>query len=94
MFDVSGKYLRQFGQGRLEDPCAICSDSDGNILVADTAADCVWIFESKGNFITSIDSNFESESTSGVHALCTDRDNRIFLAGNCDQALQVFRFAP
>ena len=55
LFDSSGKFLRTIGEegaanGQFKDPCGLCTDRHGNILVCDNERGVVQQFSIEGRF--------------------------------------------
>lgn len=53
-FDPSGKFLTNFGSGKIGDPGGIALDSAGEILVADDEEDTVDVFSGSGKLVRTI----------------------------------------
>eukprot|EP00058_Branchiostoma_floridae_P002415 XP_002587903.1 hypothetical protein BRAFLDRAFT_87291 [Branchiostoma floridae] len=66
VYDESGKFLFQFGgegsgEGQLKFPHGICTDSSGNIIVADRGNERIQIFTRHGEFVRTVHTGLKPE---------------------------------
>ncbi|MFA5353948.1 MAG: 6-bladed beta-propeller [Thermodesulfovibrionales bacterium] len=70
IFDKKNKHLSflgtEPGTGRLRIPIGVAVASDGRVFVTDTASDRVFVYDSKGSFMTAIGHEGEFESPSSL----------------------------
>lgn len=92
-----GKCCLQFGSegesdGQLCRPWGVCTDKDGNIIVADRSNNRIQIFDSKGNFRFKFGSagsrNGQFDRPAGV---CVDNQSRIIVADKDNHRIQIFK---
>ncbi len=53
VYDESGRYMGKFGEGTLDKPACIASDSSNETFVTDPRKDCIFVFSRKGALIRS-----------------------------------------
>ena len=92
-----GQCCLQFGSegendGQLCRPWGVCTDKDGNIIVADRSNNRIQIFDCKGNFRFKFGSagsrNGQFDRPAGV---CVDNQNRIIVADKDNHRIQIFK---
>ena len=54
ILDSSGKELQEFPSQFLKDPCAVCTDSQSDVIVTDDANSTISLFNTKGEYIKKI----------------------------------------
>lgn len=92
-----GQCCLQFGSegendGQLCRPWGVCTDKDGNIIVADRSNNRIQLFDCKGNFRYKFGSagsrNGQFDRPAGV---CVDNQNRIIVADKDNHRIQIFK---
>ncbi|XP_065064507.1 E3 ubiquitin-protein ligase TRIM71-like [Rhopilema esculentum] len=92
-----GQCCLQFGHegendGHLCRPWGVCTDRDGNIIVADRSNNRIQVFDSKGNFRYKFGSagsrNGQFDRPAGVSV---DNQNRIIVADKDNHRIQIFK---
>lgn len=92
-----GQCCLQFGSegesdGQLCRPWGVCTDKDGNIIVADRSNNRIQIFDGKGNFRYKFGSagsrNGQFDRPAGV---CVDNQSRIIVADKDNHRIQIFK---
>jgi len=92
-----GQCCLQFGSegendGQLCRPWGVCTDKDGNIIVADRSNNRIQIFDCKGTYRYKFGSagsrNGQFDRPAGV---CVDNQNRIIVADKDNHRIQVFK---
>eukprot|EP00794_Sanderia_malayensis_P018920 gene18920-20824_t len=92
-----GQCFLQFGsegenESQLCRPWGVCTDRDGNIIVADRSNNRIQVFNCKGNFMYKFGSagsrNGQFDRPAGV---CIDNQNRVIVADKDNHRVQVFK---
>lgn len=86
VFDVFGRALRRFGQGRLQSVVAMASGPKGLYLL-DRQAQQVLVFDEQGTLLETMG----ADTLVLPQAIAVDRSGRVFVADEADAAIHVFR---
>jgi hypothetical protein len=84
-FDVFGRALRRFGQGRLQSVVAMAAGPTG-LYVVDRQAQQVLVFDRVGEWRASLG----ADTLVMPGAIAVDRGGRVFVADEADAAIHVF----
>lgn len=84
-FDVFGRGLQRFGQGRLQSVAAMATGPQG-LYVVDRLAQQVLVFDRQGALLAAMG----ADSLVMPHAIAVDRAGRVFVADEADAAIHVF----
>ena len=86
VFNPDGTFSKEFGEGTLQQPCAVAFDPNGNLHIADNSSKCVKIFSTDGNYIR----QYGTGNLQGPAGIAVDQDGYCLVGDWEGKSLCVF----